>query len=188
MFRKQSLVVIEHHFLSFLVHSRPYLYNVSLAMFLRNNSCGPVVIISRTIFSFGIFFAIPCNTMQYHAIPCNTMQYHAIPCNTMQYHAIPCNTMQNHAIPCKTMPYHAIPCNVMQYNAKPMQYHASLITADKAYHCPVGSIMAIFALWKPLTLPLSTHHTLFSVHAPVSQHKVQSYCTSQLDCTHFLTQ
>ena len=38
-----------------------------------------------------------------------------------------CNTMQYHAIPCKTM-----------------QYHASLITADGAYHCPVGSIMAIF--------------------------------------------
>ena len=27
-----------------------------------------------------------------------------------------------------------------------MQYHASLITADGAYHCPVGSIMAIFIL------------------------------------------
>ena len=25
-----------------------------------------------------------------------------------------------------------------------MHYHASLITADGAYHCPVGSIMAIF--------------------------------------------
>merc|ERR1711978_524458 len=66
--------------------------------------------------------------MQYHAIPCNTMQYHAMPCNAMQYHAIPCNTMQ----------YHAILCNTMQY-------HASLITADGAYHCPVGSIMAIFS-------------------------------------------
>ena len=35
----------------------------------------------------------------------------------------------------------------MQYLAKPcntMQYYASLITADGAYHCPVGSIMAIF--------------------------------------------
>ena len=31
------------------------------------------------------------------------------------------------------MQYHAIPCNTMQY-------HASLITADEAYHCPVGSI------------------------------------------------
>ena len=58
--------------------------------------------------------------MQYHAIPCNTMQYHAIPCNTMQYNAIPCNTMQ---------------------------YNASLITADGAYHCPVGSIMAIFDIF-----------------------------------------
>merc|ERR1712240_913738 len=56
--------------------------------------------------------------MQYHAIPCNTMQYHAIQCNTMQYHAIPCNTMQ---------------------------YNGTLITADRAYHCPVGSIMAIFS-------------------------------------------
>ena len=27
-----------------------------------------------------------------------------------------------------------------------MQYHASLITADGAYHCPVGSIMAIFKI------------------------------------------
>ena len=61
--------------------------------------------------------------MQYHAIPCNSMQYRAIPCNTMQYYAIQCNTMQ---------------------------YHASLITADGAYHCPVGSIMAIFTIhyWK----------------------------------------
>ena len=56
--------------------------------------------------------------MQNHAIPCNTMQYHAIPWNTMQYNAIPCNTMQ---------------------------YHGTLITADGAYHCPVGSIMAIFS-------------------------------------------
>ena len=45
--------------------------------------------------------------------------------------------MQYHAIPCKTMQYYAIQCNSMQY-------HASFITADGAYHCPVGSIMAIF--------------------------------------------
>merc|ERR1712067_112442 len=56
--------------------------------------------------------------MQYHAIQCNDMLYHAISCNTMQYHAIPCNTIQ---------------------------YHGTLITADGAYHCPVGSIMAIFS-------------------------------------------
>ena len=57
--------------------------------------------------------------MQYHAIPCTTIQYQAIPCNTMQYHALLCNTMQ---------------------------YHALLITADGAYHYPVGSTkyMAIF--------------------------------------------
>ena len=56
--------------------------------------------------------------MHYHAIPCITMQYHAILCNTLQYIAIPCNTMQ---------------------------YHASLITADGAYHCPVGSIWLFLA-------------------------------------------
>ena len=47
------------------------------------------------------------------------MQYYAIPSNTMQYHAMPCNTMQ---------------C------------HDSLITADGAYHCPVGSIRPFFIL------------------------------------------
>ena len=46
------------------------------------------------------------------------MQYHATPCNTMQYNAIPCNTMQ---------------------------YHACLLTADGAYHCPVGSIWLFLA-------------------------------------------
>merc|ERR1712016_588449 len=56
------------------------------------------------------------------------MHYHTIPCKTMPYHTIPCNIMQNHAIPCNTM-----------------QYHASSITAGGAYHCPVGSIMAIFS-------------------------------------------
>ena len=96
------------------------------------------------------YHAISCKTMRYHAIPCNIMQYHAIPCNTMQYHAIPCNTMQYHAIPCTIMQYHAIQCNTMQYYAiqcNTMQYHASVITADGAYHCPVGSIIAIFYLF-----------------------------------------
>merc|ERR1711893_239375 len=83
-----------------------------------------------------LYHAIPCNTMQYQAIPCNTMHFYAW--NIMQYHAIPCNTMQYHAIQCNTMQYHAIPCNTMQY-------HGTLITADGAYHCPVGSIMAIFS-------------------------------------------
>ena len=89
------------------------------------------------------YHAMQCNTMQYHAIPYRTMQYHAIPCYIMQYHAIPCNTMQYHAIPCNTMQYHTIPCNTMQNYAiqcKTMQYPALLITADGAYHCPVGSI------------------------------------------------
>ena len=89
------------------------------------------------------YHAIPCNTIQYHAIPCNTMQYNAIPCNSMQYHVVPCNTVQYHSIPCIIMQYHATPCNTMQYQAiqcNTMQYHTSFITADGAYHCPVGSI------------------------------------------------
>merc|ERR1711978_52617 len=101
----------------------------------------------------------PCHTMQYHAVSCNTMQYHVIQCNSMQYHAIPFNTMQYHAIPCKTVQYNAIPCNTMQYHAIPcntMQNLAipcnTLITADGAYHCPVGSIMAIFILRLKLVL------------------------------------
>ena len=86
--------------------------------------------------------------MQYRAIPCNSMQYHAIPCNAMQYHAMPCNTMQYHAIQLNTMQYHAILCNTMQYyviQCKTTQYHASSITADGAYHCPVGSIWLFFS-------------------------------------------
>merc|ERR1711873_25048 len=109
--------------------------------------------------------------MQYHAIPCNTMQYHAKPCNTMQYHAIPCNTMQYHAIQCNTMQYHAISCNTMQYHAiqcKTMQYPALLITADGAYHCPVGSIVAIFSSvrssYSHPDLLLIHHHPTFSDH------------------------
>ena len=43
------------------------------------------------------------------------------------------------------MQYHAIPCNTMQYNG-------TLITADGAYHCPVGSIMAIFIILRPQSL------------------------------------
>ena len=102
--------------------------------------------------------------MQYHAIPCNTMQYNAIPCNTMQYHAIPCNTMQYHAIQCNTMQYNAMSCYTMQY-------HASLITADGAYHCPVGSIMAMFGsktlCFYPILVyfqPLVVHFWLLLVH------------------------
>ena len=53
------------------------------------------------------------------------MEYHAIPCNTMHYHAIPCITMHK---------------------------HVSLITADGAYHCPVGSIMAMFFFAKHMHL------------------------------------
>ena len=101
------------------------------------------------------YHTIPCNTMQYHAIPCNTMQYHTIPCHTMQYHGIPCNTMQYHAIPCNTMQYYAIPCSTMQYCAlrcNTMQYHASLITADGAYHCPVSSIRPFLKMLKRFRL------------------------------------
>ena len=112
------------------------------------------------------YHAIPCNTMQYHAIQCNTIQYHAIPCNTMQYYAIPCNTMQYRAILCITMQYHAIPCNTMQYHAIPecrickiCRISASLITADGAYHCPLGSIWLFFPLLSDPEIPLEVQRT-----------------------------
>merc|ERR1712155_483568 len=111
--------------------------------------------------------------MQYHAIPCNTMQNHAKPCHTMQYHGISCNIMQYHAIPCNTMQYYAIPCNTMQYPA-------SLITADGAYHCPVGSIMAIFSSVRSS----NSHPDLLVTHHPT--HFFRSHRSSTLDF-HFLS-
>merc|ERR1712067_67644 len=66
---------------------------------------------------------------------CKIVKYHAIPCNTMQYHAIQCNTMQ---------------------------YHASIIIADGAYHCPVGSIMAIFSSVRSSY----SHPDLLLIHPP----------------------
>merc|ERR1712016_86159 len=57
------------------------------------------------------------------------------------------------------MQYNAIPCNTMQY-------HASLITADGAYHCPVGSIMAIFSSVRSSNSHpdlLVTQHPLFQI-------------------------
>ena len=60
------------------------------------------------------------------------------------------------------MQYHAIPCNTMQY-------HGTLITADGAYHCPVGSIMAIFSSVRSsnshpdLLLIHPTTHPLFQI-------------------------
>merc|ERR1711952_436842 len=103
--------------------------------------------------------------MQYHAIQCNAMLCHAIPSNTMQYHAIQCNTMQCNAILCNTMQYHAIQCNAMLYHAiscNTMQYHGTLITADGAYHCPVGSIMAIFSSVRSS----NSHPDLLLIHPP----------------------
>ena len=37
-----------------------------------------------------------------------------------------------------------------------MQYHASLITADGAYLCPVGSVMAIFLCLQPENTQIET--------------------------------
>merc|ERR1711954_349752 len=51
-----------------------------------------------------------------------------------------------------------------------MQYQASLITADGAYHCPVGSIMAIFSSVRSsyshpdlLLIHHPPHHPLFQI-------------------------
>ena len=53
--------------------------------------------------------------------------------------------------PHNTMQYHSIPCNAMQYCA-------SLITADGAYYCPVGSIW-LFFLSEISSVSLSTTKT-----------------------------
>ena len=43
------------------------------------------------------------------------------------------------------MQYHSIPCNTMQY-------HLSLITADRAYYCPVGSIRPFFNILREVVV------------------------------------
>ena len=69
----------------------------------------------------GITCALLWHTLAYYGI-----LWH----NMVRRDATWCNTVQDGAIPCKTM-----------------QYHALLITADGAYHCPVGSKMAVFYLY-----------------------------------------
>ena len=101
----------------------------------------------------------------------------------MQLHAKPCNSMQHNAISCNTMQYHAILCNTMQYNAIPgntMQYHASLITADGAYLCPVGSIMAIFRCEAPFYHSMTTLKFRGEQMAPLTE--ISSYVIRTLKC------
>ena len=71
------------------------------------------------------------------------------------------------------MQYHAIPCNTMQY-------HGTLITADGAYHCPVGSIMAIFSSVRSSY----SHPDLLVIQHPT--HFFRSHRSSSLDF-HFLS-
>merc|ERR1712082_46037 len=90
----------------------------------------------------------------------------------MKYHAIQLNDMLCYAIPCNTMQYHAIPCNTMQY-------HGTLKTADGAYHCPVGSRMAIFSSVRSS----NSHPDLLVIHPT---HFFRSHRSSTLDF-HFLS-
>merc|ERR1712004_886301 len=62
-----------------------------------------------------------------------------------------------------------------------MQYHASLITADGAYHCPVGSIMAIFSS----VMSCNSHPDLLVTHHHPT-HFFRSHRSSTLDF-HFLS-
>ena len=99
------------------------------------------------------FGAVWCKMVQHNATWCNMVQYGAKWCKMVQDGARWCKIVQDNAITCNNMQYHTIPFNTMQYNAIPcntMQYHASLNTADGAYHCPVGSIrpfLTIFWSW-----------------------------------------
>ena len=71
------------------------------------------------------------------------------------------------------MQYHAIPYNTMQY-------HASLITTDGAYHCPVGSIWQFCNTLEPL-LESALHHTQLSGRsATVSYRAVTALTNGQL--------
>merc|ERR1712082_150822 len=65
------------------------------------------------------------------------------------------------------------PCNTMQY-------HGTLITADGAYHCPVGSIMAIFSSVRSS----NSHPDLLVIQHPT--HFFRSHRSSILDF-HFLS-
>merc|ERR1712173_277858 len=80
----------------------------------------------------------------------------------LMMHGIAWYCMVLHGIAWHCMVLHAIPCNTMQY-------HASLITADGAYHCAVGSIMAIFSSVRssyshPNLLLTHPPHPTFSDH------------------------
>ena len=99
-----------------------------------------------------------CKMVQAGARWCKRVQDGARWCKMVQDGAGWCKRVQDGARWCKIMQYHEMPCNTMQYYAtscNTMQYHASLITADGAYHCPVGSIMAIF--WILCNLPVPGH-------------------------------
>merc|ERR1711952_342218 len=65
-----------------------------------------------------------------------------------------------------------------------MQYHGTLITADGAYHCPVGQYMAISSsVRSSYSHPdlLLIHH-----HPPTTTHFFRSHRSSTLDF-HFLS-
>ena len=72
-----------------------------------------------------------------------------------------------------------MPCNTMQY-------HASLITADGAYHCPVGSIMAIFKyrvlFFQPLVMFVSTKKVLWKFKLWQKRHFCANNCNTRRLC------
>ena len=75
------------------------------------------------------------------------------------------------------MQYNAIPCNTMQY-------HALLITADGAYHCPVGSIMAIFIIYTKRSYWCWASWSCVYRMQPAS--KVRQVDIGQLGCTLYM--
>merc|ERR1712038_742119 len=99
-----------------------------------------------------------CKVVQDGARWCKMVHDGARWCKMVQDGARLCKMVQDSAIPCNTMQYHAIPCNTMQF-------HISFITADGAYHCPVGSIMAIFSSVRSSY----SHPDLLLIHHPLFQ-------------------
>ena len=102
-----------------------------------------------------VHYPIYYNIMQDSAIQCKTVQYSARQSTTVQDSALQCKTVQYSARQCKavilwrnlarlwhTLAYSGILWHALTYSDI---ISASLITADGAYHCPVGSIWLFLA-------------------------------------------
>merc|ERR1712155_499300 len=85
------------------------------------------------------------HTLAYSCIVCHTLAYSGILWHTLAYSGILWNTVAYSFIHWHTLAYSCTLWHALAYSGI---ISASLITADGAYHCPVGSIWP-FLLTKP---------------------------------------